>query len=466
MDSHADNLVGRTFERWTIEQIVKADGRLEVYSGFAKADRSPVTIGILPPFRHDNPAFRSRFLRECRTAAAIKSPNVARYLGCGAMYRRLWYVTDGAPLPSLQQRLDAGWQPDGSQTLSLAVQIARGVAAAALEGLTHRALHPDQITIDDAGTTQLTGFGIAPDTSGEEAIHLTHDTSQPVECLAPEQINCGPFDGRGDLYALACVIYWLGCGRPPFIGANQSEIIDQHLRAPPAPARRYSQRCPPPLSAFLQGLLAKQPSDRAPGSILDVMQELDTMRQCGAPGTSTRRVFRAPATPTTAQPAPRPAIITAPTPTPNRATVWLATLGVAASILGAFCWWQFNTRQPAADMVAPAVPTSSPPLAAAQIPDLAEGSSQASMPVVDQPPLKPAVTRTVAAAPQVDPTLVAQMLETGDHLGPVDDLLKRLGPPDLREESGGRLWYGNVEFVVENGVVLSGRRHSDATTKR
>jgi hypothetical protein len=55
----------------------------------------------------------------------------------------------------------------------------------------------------------------------------------------------------------------------------------------------------------------------------------------------------------------------------------------------------------------------------------------------------------------------AALIATGEHLGPVEDLRKRLGKPDLIDHQGSReLWaYGRYTFIVEDGLVLNVRQH-------
>lgn len=468
MDTRNDSLVGCTLDRWMPDQLISSDGRLDIFAGHGTTDNLPVTIGVLPLGRADNPAFRARFLKECRTVAEVSSPHIAQYVGFGSAYRRLFYVTAGAPLPSLSQRLDAGWQPEGSQILSLAAQIARGLGAVALARMTHRALHPNVLTLDDDGTLRITGFGIAPDTAGDEAVQTLLDTTQPAECMAPEQLSCAPFDGRGDLYSFACIAYWFSCGRPPFIGSNMAEIVEQHLKAEPAPPRRHSQSCPPELSAFLMGLLAKKPADRRPGNILEVMQELDAMRQSHSQGMSTRRILRHQAVVTRnndpTAPTPQAARPTTPPATP-RIRPWLIA-GVAAAVVVTVAGFLI-IRSPtvSTDMPVPTAQTPVDPHAQAP-PSLALATKPAAddaLVVREEPVhLHPRPDQPVQLA---DAALTAKVVARGEHLGPVEDLQKLLGKPDLVEQSGRRLWYAHFEFIVEDGLVLSARQHPAATPK-
>jgi hypothetical protein len=60
-------------------------------------------------------------------------------------------------------------------------------------------------------------------------------------------------------------------------------------------------------------------------------------------------------------------------------------------------------------------------------------------------------------------TQIARIISSGSHLGPMADLTKLLGSPDLVENLGSRLWYGDYVFTVADGLVLAGSRVNPAS---
>lgn len=459
MDLPHDTLTGGSIDRWILDQRISSDGLVDVYAGHARSDHSPVTIGVLPQFRTGQTAFRSRFLRECQRAAEATADNLAGYLGCGIAFDRLWYATVGDGHQSLAQRLEGGWQPDGGQLMSLAVQLMRGVCAISLAGLTHRAIHPRQLLVDPAGNLLVTGIGLAPDPSGEEAKSIGNEVAVPPECMAPEQITGAPFDVRGDLYAVACTIYWLGCGRPPFLGDSRGSVIAQHLEAEVAPPRRFSSRCPADLSAFLVGLLAKRPGDRTPASAPEVLHELEQMRQCHSQGFSTRRVLRDPKAAAAGSGEARSTMRRDGPAVPAGLRRWrmpiVVAMALACAVVAVIAAWPAGPTTPSVLAVQPVAPAPAPVVAPAVQPP--------AVVVLPPPPPDPSSVLAVAPGPvdpPLDPAKVAQIIERGEHLGPVQDLRKLLGEPDISADGGRRLWYGDFEFVVEDGYVLSGRRNA------
>ena len=62
-----------------------------------------------------------------------------------------------------------------------------------------------------------------------------------LDFIAPEQLDDGPVDGRADVYALGCVLYYALCGRVPYPRKNDAQRMMAHAeRAAARPARSPS----------------------------------------------------------------------------------------------------------------------------------------------------------------------------------------------------------------------------------
>ena len=79
----------------------------------------------------------------------------------------------------------------------------------------------------------------------------------------------------------------------------------------------------------------------------------------------------------------------------------------------------------------------------------------------------------VSAAPvpdpleqRVDAAFVHALIARGEHLGPVAELRKRLGAPDMTQDDGARLWYGDYLFIVEKDYVISAHNRNRKATQR
>jgi serine/threonine protein kinase len=186
-----------------------------VFAGWEVALDRPVAIKFLAPSLAAEAAFRERFMREARAAAAVIHPNVVTILA----------VSDVQGLPSLVmervegislERLTARTSGDSSLPVSriaeIGRQVAAGLQAAHTAGLLHQDVKPGNILIAADGTTvKLVDFGLArsltDDQNGEPA--GTPGYVSP-EVLAGERPTAA-----SDLYGLGCVLRELLTGEPP-----------------------------------------------------------------------------------------------------------------------------------------------------------------------------------------------------------------------------------------------------------
>ena len=78
-----------------------------------------------------------------------------------------------------------------------------------------------------------------------------------------------PVDGRADLYALACVGYWLLTGQLVFEETHPLKMAMAHmLQTPEPPSTRTEMEVPQAFEAVLMRCLAKDPADRPANAAL------------------------------------------------------------------------------------------------------------------------------------------------------------------------------------------------------
>jgi serine/threonine-protein kinase len=84
-----------------------------------------------------------------------------------------------------------------------------------------------------------------------------------VEYMSPEQASGdAAVDGRSDLYSLACVLYEMLAGMPPFVGHTPTETLARRFQGPPAPLTSLRPEAGAALEALVERSLAPDPADR------------------------------------------------------------------------------------------------------------------------------------------------------------------------------------------------------------
>jgi serine/threonine-protein kinase len=159
---------------------------------------------------------------------------------------------------------------EGPLPIDVALRITRAVAAA-LEyahrhNVIHRDIKPENILLHE-GEPVVADFGVATAISaaGGDNVYVT-DRGFAVGTpayMSPEQASAErDLDGRSDLYSLACVVFEMLSGRPPFAGSGARATMARHAVEPPASIRSLRPNVPPAVDAALQRALAKAPEDR------------------------------------------------------------------------------------------------------------------------------------------------------------------------------------------------------------
>ncbi len=83
--------------------------------------------------------------------------------------------------------------------------------------------------------------------------------------MSPEQASASPkLDARSDQYSLACVVYEMLAGEPPYTGPTAQALVAKHLAAVVPSVRTVRPDLPPHLDSAIRRALAKSPAARFP----------------------------------------------------------------------------------------------------------------------------------------------------------------------------------------------------------
>ena len=97
--------------------------------------------------------------------------------------------------------------------------------------------------------------------------------------MSPEQATGDEVvDGRADQYSLACVIYEMLAGAPPFAGSTAQTVIAKSLTAPRPHVGRVRAGVPPALDEVVLKALSLDPAGRYP----DMASMRTSLRAAGA----------------------------------------------------------------------------------------------------------------------------------------------------------------------------------------
>jgi hypothetical protein len=261
----ADPRIGTTLGGYRIDGVAGRGAMGVVYRAWDPSLDRPVALKLLPPSLSDDDAFRQRFLRETRLAAAIDHPNIIPIYEAGDDGGVLFLVMRLVDGVDLDRRLSDG-PLDVAQTVALLGPVARALDAAHMRGLVHRDVKPANILVGDdpSGTPSvyLTDFGLTKQRASQSGLTRTGSFLGTVEYMAPEQIDGRPVDGATDQYALAATAFRCLTGHVPFERDTPIAMAMAHLKEPPPRVTQIRAGIPPAVDEVIARGMAKDSADR------------------------------------------------------------------------------------------------------------------------------------------------------------------------------------------------------------
>jgi serine/threonine-protein kinase len=242
-----------------------------------KHDR-PVAIKILRP-EVTAGLGAQRFLLEIQILARLQHPHILALLDSGTTDEdspRPFYVMPYVEGESLRQRLTRESQLPLAEALRLVREAGEALHYAHQQGLIHRDVKPENILLSQ-GHALVADFGIARAVGVAASDRLTQPglgMGTPAY-MSPEQAGGDrEVDGRADQYSLACVLYELLAGQPPFTGPSIGAVLSRQVLDPVPPITTLRPGVPGPVRLAIERALAKAPPDRF-ASILEFLTALE-----------------------------------------------------------------------------------------------------------------------------------------------------------------------------------------------
>lgn len=197
-----------------------------------------------------------RFLEEARIMAALRHPNLVRFLDYFSWDGRLHIVQEHVEGRDLARRIGAGSLLGADEGRRLIRQMAEALALLHREGILHRDLKPSNVLETPGGDFKLADFGLSRRLDASR-LTLSGDVVGTPRYLPPESFVLDELEEpgpRGDLYQLGIVVAEALAG-PRALGGEKDEAIWELLKrkgrlddddvpsAVPADLRALIRRC-------------------------------------------------------------------------------------------------------------------------------------------------------------------------------------------------------------------------------
>jgi serine/threonine-protein kinase len=226
--------------------------------------------------------YEQRFYQEAKAAGGLNHPNIVTIHDVGkagdVVFMAMEYI-EGVELRTLTGE---GRPLRVPQAVSIAAQVAEGLAYAHQRGVVHRDIKPANIMVVANGPVKITDFGIAR-MRGSGDLTQTGTLLGSPKYMSPEQVIGKRADHRSDIFSLGVILYEMLCGAAPFNGENVTALMYQIVNfVPPAPST-LNEAVPELLDYIVAKMLAK-PLEQRYQDAAELARDLrECERQLGDP---------------------------------------------------------------------------------------------------------------------------------------------------------------------------------------
>src|SRR5262245_21440636 len=231
---------------------------------------APVAIKLVAASLASAPEMLERFLREARSAAAVRSSHVVQIFDYGVDGDRPFIAMELLVGEALDQRLAARGALVGPELDKIFTQVARAVGNEHELGVVHRDIKPANIFLAREGGHEVTkglDFGIAKLTAERLGAEAGTGTFTGIilgtpRYMSPEQARgTRDVDHRSDLWSLAVLAFECLTGRQPFESTTLGGlVVDICTAAPRVPSS--VARVPAGFDAWFARGVSKAPEAR------------------------------------------------------------------------------------------------------------------------------------------------------------------------------------------------------------
>ncbi|MBI3563824.1 MAG: protein kinase [Elusimicrobia bacterium] len=206
----------------------------------------------------DSPRERARFLKEARTVAALKHPNIVEIHAIHEDAEGLFLVFEKVSGETLHERLGRGPLAP-AEAVSVLRQVGAALDYAHHAGVVHQDLKPANMMVH-GGAVKVMDFGIARRVAETMSTLSKVEVSGTPAYMAPEQEQGGGVGPAADVFALGACAYETLTGRTPFPTGGLMMKVERMYR----PLAEAAPGLPPAADAAIARALDPDPAKRWP----------------------------------------------------------------------------------------------------------------------------------------------------------------------------------------------------------
>ena len=260
MDNTLSRLESALAGRYRIEREIGRGGMATVYLADDVKHPRHVALKVL----HSELASTigpDRFLREVDVVASLNHPRILPLYDSGEANGFLFFVMPYVQGESLRVTMDREKQLRIDDALTIVRQVASALGYAHAHGIIHRDVKPENIMLHE-GEAMVADFGIALvlSAANDRITERGYVVGTPAYMSPEQSLSESDVDARSDVYSLACVLYEMLAGEPPYTAPNAQTLLAKRLVDPVPSVRRLRAAVPTNVDQALAKALAKTPA--------------------------------------------------------------------------------------------------------------------------------------------------------------------------------------------------------------
>ena len=250
-------------DRYHVERELGRGGMATVYLATDLRHDRLVAIKVLHPDLSATIG-SERFEREIKLAARLQHPHILGLHDSGSADGLLYYVMPFIQGESVRDRLNREHQLPVDEALQITLEVADALGYAHSQGIIHRDIKPENVLMSN-GHALVADFGIArarTEAADQSRLTQTGMTLGTPVYMSPEQSTGAHVGPTADIYSLACMLFEMLAGEPPFTGPNSMSIMAKHAMEAVPSVRVVRPSVPEEVEEAILAAMEKSPADR------------------------------------------------------------------------------------------------------------------------------------------------------------------------------------------------------------
>jgi serine/threonine protein kinase/Tfp pilus assembly protein PilF len=268
-------MIGKTISHYKILEKIGGGGMGVVYKAEDTKLKRQVALKFLPHEFSDDPVAKKRFIQEAQSASSLDHSNICTIHEIDETEDGQLFIAMACyEGETLKHKIQEGLL-DISEAMTIAMDVAGGLAKAHSKGIVHRDIKPANIFITNDTQVKILDFGLAK-LAGTSRITKTESVTGTVAYMSPEMVRAEDIDHRTDIWSLGVLLYEMLTGELPFKGENWETIMYAISNTAPIPVSQLRNDVPSSLERIISKMLQKKPQDRY-GDIHDMIADMKSI---------------------------------------------------------------------------------------------------------------------------------------------------------------------------------------------